>query len=116
MSKLLHMWNFFIPYKLKHFIDLITQPGLTFSFSSESGFRGLVTGKPVPVIYARGGEYGKAESSAMDFQKPYLELLLGFIGFQDIRSILIEPTLVDQETKNQILSAAKKQAIAIAGR
>jgi len=25
------MWNFSIPYKLKHFIDVITQPGLTFS-------------------------------------------------------------------------------------
>lgn len=108
------MWNFSIPYKLKHFFDVITQPGLTFSFSPESGFRGLITGKPVTVIYACGGEYSKAETKAMDFQKPYLELLLGFIGFQDIKTILIEPTLIDPGTKNQILSAAKKQAIELA--
>lgn len=30
------MWNFSIPYKLKYFIDVITQPGLTFSFSPET--------------------------------------------------------------------------------
>ena len=26
------MWNFSIPYKLKQWIDVITQPGLTFRF------------------------------------------------------------------------------------
>src|ERR1700747_1252737 len=29
----LPMWNFGLPYVLKHFIDVIVQPGLTFSFS-----------------------------------------------------------------------------------
>jgi FMN-dependent NADH-azoreductase len=29
------MWNFSIPYKLKHYIDIISQPGLTWTFSPE---------------------------------------------------------------------------------
>lgn len=109
------MWNFSIPYKLKHFIDVITQPGLTFSFSPETGYQGLVTGKPCTVIYARGGEFSSIETSAMDFQKTYMEMFLGFIGFQDIKTILVEPTLTDPESKDRILSTAKKQATVFAG-
>lgn len=89
----LPMWNFGIPYKLKHYIDVIAQPGQTFSFSPESGYSGLVTGKPITVVYARGGAYGTDKTKGMDFQKSYMELLLGFLGFTDIRSILVEPTL-----------------------
>ena len=33
------MWNFTIPYKLKHYIDVIMQAGILFSFS-ESGVKG----------------------------------------------------------------------------
>jgi len=108
------MWNFSIPYKLKHFIDVITQPGLTFSFSPETGYQGLLTGKPCTVIYSRGGEYSSVENSVVDFQKTYIEMFLGFIGFQDIKTILIEPTLTDTESKERILSTAKDQAIAFA--
>jgi len=108
------MWNFSIPYKLKHFIDVITQPGLTFSFSPESGYQGLVTGKPVTVIYARGGEYSSSDTSAMDFQRTYMEMFLGFIGFQDIKTVLVEPTLTDTESNKRILSVAKEQVIVFA--
>ena len=37
----LPMWNFGIPYKLKHYIDVIVQPGYTFSFSPEEGMHHL---------------------------------------------------------------------------
>lgn len=89
----LPMWNFGIPYKLKHYIDVIAQPGQTFSFSPETGYAGMVTGKPIVTIYARGGAYSSEEAAGMDFQKGYLQFLLGFIGFTDIHEILVEPTL-----------------------
>jgi FMN-dependent NADH-azoreductase len=104
------MWNFSIPYKLKHYIDVITQPGLTFGFDPETGFFGLVTGKPVTAIYSRGGEYNNAEAKGMDFQKPYLEMSLGFIGFRDINNVIIEPTLDDPDTVGSVINAAKEQA------
>lgn len=104
------MWNFSIPYKLKHFIDVITQPGLTFSFSPETGFQGLVTGKSVTAVYSRGGEYDNEAAKGMDFQKPYLELVLGFIGFKDINSIIIEPTLADPGTFSNAIDKANLQA------
>jgi FMN-dependent NADH-azoreductase len=104
------MWNFSIPYKLKHYIDVITQPGLTFGFDPETGFFGLVTGKPVTAIYSRSGEYSNAEAKGMDFQKPYLEMSLGFIGFREINSVVIEPTLADADTVTNAIDAAKQQA------
>jgi FMN-dependent NADH-azoreductase len=89
----LPMWNFGIPYKLKHYIDIIAQPGQTFAFDPATGYSGLVTGKPVAVVYARGGAYSSDATKGLDFQKGYMDLLLGFIGFADIQSILVEPTL-----------------------
>lgn len=110
----LPMWNFGIPYKLKHYIDVLAQPGQTFSFSPESGYSGLVTGKPVVAIYARGGAYSSEEATGMDFQKSYLEFLLGFIGFTDIRQVVIEPTLAApdevQQTEATAIESAKKLA------
>jgi len=90
------MWNFGIPYILKQYIDIIVQPTLTFSYSA-TGYQGLVTGKPVVAIYARGGVYG--ETSPVDFQKSYLEMVLKFIGFTDIQTIFVEGQMNPQVQK-----------------
>lgn len=107
----LPMWNFGIPYRLKHFIDVITQPGLAFSFSPEEGYQGLVTERPATVVYARGGEYSSSEESmALDFQKPYFETLLGFIGITEVQSIVVEPTLGGGEVGEKAAEAASARA------
>ncbi len=90
------MWNFSIPYPLKHYIDLICQPGLTFRVDAH-GYAGLVTGKPLQLVLASGGSYPagfplETHGTATDFQRPYLEHVARFIGFEDIRAIRIERT------------------------
>jgi len=113
----LPMWNFGIPYKLKHYIDVIVQPGYTFSFSPEEGYKGLVTDKPIAVIYARGGAYGPGTGAeSYDLQKAYLEHILGFIGFKDFQTLLVEPTLVSPEDNKKTMEAAREQAKAMAAR
>jgi FMN-dependent NADH-azoreductase len=88
------MWNFSIPYRLKQYIDLLVQPGYTFKFSEEKGYEGLVVGKPMLAVCARGGEYlPHSEAAAFDLQTKYIELIFGFIGFENIRSVVVEPTL-----------------------
>lgn len=109
------MWNFGIPYRLKQYFDLIIQPGLTFSFSPDEGYKGLVTGKPLLAVLARGGEYpAGSPAEKMDFQKPYLETVLRFIGFSDLRWIVVEPTLAGAEAaerkRAQAIEAARKLA------
>src|SRR6202048_3601331 len=87
------MWNFGVPYVLKHYIDVITQPGLTFSFNPATGYAGLVTGRPATVIQSSAGTYlpgSGAEGS--DFLTGHLKTWLEFIGFPDILSLAPAPT------------------------
>jgi len=105
------MWNFGIPYRLKHFIDVIVQPGYTFSFSPEEGYKGLVTGKPAFVAYSRGGAYPPgSDTEAFDLQTKYFELFLGFIGFTDVRRAVVEGTLSGPEAAEMARAAAVEEA------
>jgi FMN-dependent NADH-azoreductase len=107
------MWNFGIPYRLKQYIDLIVQPGYTFSVTPEGEYEGLITGKPTLVVYASGGEY--SEMPQVDHQKPYMDLLLGFIGLTDTKSISVAPTLMGgpdaaKASRDKAIEEARKLA------
>jgi FMN-dependent NADH-azoreductase len=110
------MWNFGIPYRLKQYIDLLVQPGYTFSYSEDKGYKGLIVGKPLLVVYARGGEYtAGSETEAFDLQTKYVELIFRFVGFEDIRSIVVEPTLqggpdVAEVKRQEAIDKAKEMA------
>jgi FMN-dependent NADH-azoreductase len=110
------MWNFGIPYRLKQYFDLLIQPGYTFAFDPEAGYSGLVKGKPILVVYARGGEFPEgSEEAAYDLQKKSVEQVLGLMGFTDVRSITIEPTLMGgPDTAKSKKEAAIKEARRIA--
>jgi FMN-dependent NADH-azoreductase len=109
------MWNFGIPYRLKQYLDIIVQPGYTFSFSPKEGYKGLVLGKPIFVSYSRGGAYEKGSpAEAFDLQTRYFQLALGFIGFTDIRTLIVEPTLsgpdVAKKIREDSIAKAKEMA------
>ncbi|MEC9248297.1 MAG: NAD(P)H-dependent oxidoreductase [Pseudomonadota bacterium] len=108
------MWNFGFPYTLKHYIDVITQPGLAWSHSPDEGFKGLVRGKAL-AIYATGGSYAPgSETEAFDLQKPSFEGWLGFIGLTDISRLIMAPTLASPEDlitlENALSEEVKKLA------
>jgi len=106
------MWNFSIPYPLKHYLDLVVQPTYTF-VATETGYRGLLIGKKAFCVFARGGDYGNDES--MDFQKRYLETVLRFIGIAEIKSVVIQPTVAGgEDMAAQRLEAASAQARSLA--
>jgi FMN-dependent NADH-azoreductase len=48
-------------------------------------------------------------------QKPYLELILRFIGFTDIRTVIVEPTLAGADAAAKALTAAQVKATELAG-
>ena len=107
----LPMWNFGIPYRLKHYFDVIAQPGLTFGYAPDKGYFGLVTGKPAVNIYASGGVYTPASGmDAYDLQSKYLRQLLGFMGFTDVKEIYACGTAINKEG----VETAKKQAVEVA--
>lgn len=109
------MWNFHIPYKLKHYIDVITQPSLAFEFVPGEGYKGLVTGKRAAVFYSRGGQYGHGSGAeAFDLQKAYMELWLGFIGLTNLQTIVVEPTGGAPDDVAKIRTTALEQAAVLA--
>lgn len=111
------LWNFGIPYKLKHFIDLVSQKDILFAFDAETGFEGLLKGKQAVAIYARGLDYAEGATLPgrdFDFQKPYLEGWLRFVGITDIASVSVEKTLFGQEVDVESRRQARRRAEAIA--
>jgi FMN-dependent NADH-azoreductase len=45
------MWNAGVPYVLKQWVDIVSQPGWLFSFTPDVGYCGLIRGKKAAVIY-----------------------------------------------------------------
>ncbi len=109
------MWNFSIPYRLKQYIDILVQPGHTFTIDQQGSYKGLVTGKKAIVAYAAGGDYSSEQTKSFDFQKPYMDLFFGFIGITDVQKLICEPTLQQgpeaaKNKKAQVIEKAKKLA------
>src|SRR5664279_682745 len=107
------MWNAGIPYILKQFIDVISQPGLVFSFDPELGYTGLLTGRKAAVVYT-SAIYGpgRPPSFGSDFQAPYLRDWLNWAGVQDITEVAFRPNLAtaDADLGRQLAHAAARDA------
>jgi FMN-dependent NADH-azoreductase len=88
------MWNASVPYILKQLIDVISQPGMLFSFDPATGYTGLLQNKRAAVIYT-GAVYGpdRGPRFGNDFQQTYFEDWLHWAGVDDIRSIAFRPNL-----------------------
>jgi FMN-dependent NADH-azoreductase len=99
------MINFTIPSNLKAWIDYVARAGRTFRYS-EKGPEGLVTGKQVIIVAARGGVYSAGPGSALDFQLPYLKSVLGFLGMTDIEVLEVEGTAYGPEAAEKAVAAA----------
>ncbi len=109
------MWNFHIPYKLKHYIDVIVQPKYLFRYT-ENGVEGLAKNKKMIVVCSRGGQYTTPETQALDFQEPYLKRVFGFVGITDITFIKAEPMDMGLEIQAQKIQEAKALASQLAER
>jgi FMN-dependent NADH-azoreductase len=104
------LWNFGIPYKLKHWIDLITQPGLTFTFDPATGYAPVVASRPTLVIVASAGDYGTGHSYGRpDLATPYLETALAFLGIEDVAVEHVGPTAGPTETVNAARARAARR-------
>ena len=102
------MWNFSIPYTLKHYLDVIIQPKYLFRYTP-SGPEGLVKNKKMVVITSRGGDYSDAMRSA-DFQEPYLRFVFGFVGITDITFINAQPMNMGESLQEQKIKESQAKA------
>jgi len=87
------MWNLGIPYRLKHFFDLVTQPGLSFRFDPAAGYTPLLRARPTAVFLASSGDFSGGESYGRpDLASDYLRAALSFIGFDGADIVPVSPT------------------------
>jgi FMN-dependent NADH-azoreductase len=107
------MINFGVPSSLKAYIDYIVRPGLTFRYSAK-GPEGLLKGKKVYLVLARGGVYSHGPMQPLNFQEPYLRTLLGFIGLTDIEVIVVEGVAFGPEVADKAVADAMAKVAAIA--
>lgn len=103
------MWNFSIPYLLKHYIDLIVQPQYLFRYTKGGKTEGLIRGKKMVVITSRGGQYG-GPAREMDYQEPYLRTIFQFVGFEQISFIHAEPMDEGADLRRQRIAEAQERA------
>ena len=89
------MWNGGIPYRLKLYIDIVTQPGLLFGFDPAKGYVGLLQNKSATVV-TTSGVYapGAPPNFGADFHSTYLDWWLRFIGVENIHTIRFQPSLL----------------------
>ncbi len=104
------MYNFSIPSTLKAWLDHVLRAGVTFKYT-ETGTRGLLTGKQAYVLTARGGLYA---GGTHDHQEPYLRQVLGFVGIHDISFIHAEGLNMGGVFQEKGLNQAKARIAQIA--
>ncbi|NKB15690.1 MAG: NAD(P)H dehydrogenase [Sphingomonadales bacterium] len=112
------MWNFGIPYRLKHLIDLVTQKDVLFRFNS-SGFSGMLKKQSAVIVCARGLGYDDGSGlteKQFDYQRSYLIEWLNFVGVNDIQTIRVERTLLGNDACDASISEGTAQAEAMAVR
>ncbi len=102
------MWNFSIPYKLKHYIDIVMQAGVLFKFTPE-GVEGLAKNKKMFCITTRGSDYSSGNyMHQFDYQEPYLRSIFGLAGITDITFINAQPMdYAPEVTKMNLMNAIK---------
>lgn len=110
------MWNYGIPYPLKHYIDVINQPGILFGLKPESGYFGLLDNKHATLILTSGAFSQAAPSSAygVDFHSTYLRNWLETAGVSAIDEVRFQPTLLTSDPVVDF-ERAKQDAIRLAG-
>jgi len=107
------MWNSGIPYVLKQWIDIVTQPGWVFGFRPEQGYEGLITGQRAAVVYV-SGVYSPGATLAFgaDFHSTYFRDWLRFAGFaaDDVVEVRFQPTVLTmspEEDRKAAIAAAR---------
>lgn len=105
------MWNYLVPYKLKHYLDLVIQPRITVMRRDEE-YKEAVAQKKAMLFLSREGSY--PEGNPMDFQRPYLNETLNMMGIARLSYILLEGTAGDPQSVKDMHTAKINESLALA--
>lgn len=109
------MWNLSIPYRLKHWIDLVTQPGLSFTFDPATGYTPLLRQRPLAIILSSAGDFSSGLSYGRpDFASSYLKASFRFIGLDGGQVIAAAPSAGPPERVARARKDAAERLTALA--
>jgi FMN-dependent NADH-azoreductase len=92
------MWNGGIPWSLKLFIDVVTQPGVAFSFDPATGYTGLLGGRRAVVAYtSRVYSQDVPTAFGVDHQSTYFGWWLRYCGIEDVYELRLQPTFPGEQ-------------------
>lgn len=114
------MWNAGVPYVLKQWIDIVTQPGWTFGFDPATGYRGLLEGKHALAIHS-SGVYAPGVPAAFgqDFSSTFFADWLDFVGIEDAVHVRFAPTVLNGDvggTRSKVEAELLDAVAAFAGK
>lgn len=105
------MWNSGVPYVLKHWIDVITQPGWVFSFTPTDGYTAIIHGKKAAVVYTSGVYApGAPLAFGVDFHAVFFNDWLRFVGIDDVTEVRWQPTVLTASREEDRAAAIKRAA------
>jgi FMN-dependent NADH-azoreductase len=106
------MWNFSVPYKLKHLIDLVAQRNYLFSYDGKQ-YGPLLNVEKAVAVYTRGSRYleGTPIPPSFDHQAPYLDFWLRLIGVRDLRSVIVDNAWNRDRQESEVSLAKGKAAL-----
>jgi len=106
------MWNSGIPYVLKQWIDVVTQPGWSFGFDPQAGYTGLMTGRQAVAIHTSGVYApGVPPAFGRDFSSTFFADWLDFVGIQDATHVRFAPTVLGSDPEQaRVLAVSKLDA------
>lgn len=110
------MWNFGIPYRLKHFIDVATLPGENWRWRKDEGYSGLLQGRRAVVVYSSAGDYPVEARHPKDHQKGAIRAWLAFVGITEVHEINVAPTLAAPQEVDRTVRDACEEAERVAAR
>ncbi|XHS79963.1 FMN-dependent NADH-azoreductase [Burkholderiaceae bacterium UC74_6] len=106
------MINFGVPAQLKNWIDAVARAGTTFRYTA-TGPEGLVTGKKVYIVSARGGFHiGQPTDEGVT---NYLRTFLGFLGMKDVNFVYLEGLGMGAEAVQNAEAAARERIAELTG-
>jgi FMN-dependent NADH-azoreductase len=100
----LPMYNFGVPSTLKAYFDHVARAGVTFQYTA-TGPVGLLTGKKVYVLAARGGLYA---GTPRDTQTAYVRDFFAFLGITDVEFVYAEGLAISEASRNASLAKARE--------
>ena len=110
------MWNFGVPYRLKHYLDLVIQP--TMAFTNDPSGTITAHGADKIAILVGAGALDIRPGSALaplDFNLAHLaQCLRIYFGVSEVHELRIVPTFGNVQTVENAMADARLQAHALA--